>query len=976
MGAKPFKTLILLVLLSYYFPPNFASPTVEKDVLLDFKSHLKDPSNHLSSWNTSNFHCAYNGVTCDTQTWRVVSISLNNASLSGHISPSLCRLQSLRLLDLSENGISGKIPPQLNQCTNLKILNLTVNRLVGRIPDLSGLRALENLDFSDNFFTGEFPYWVSNSRGLVRLGIGNNFFTEGTIPESLGNLKNLTWLYLSNCKRIGEIPDSIYSLKQLEVFDLSRNRLSGVLSESISELKKIRQIELFDNNLTGEIPAGLANLTHLQQFDISANHFFGKLPRGIENLENITVFQLYENELSGEIPQGFGDWTNLIGFSIYRNNFSGKFPENFGRFSPLQSIDISENYFTGDFPRFLCENRTLMFLLALQNDFSGELPVSLADCKTLQRFRISQNRLSGEVPDGIWSMPNVGLMDFSDNDFTGQISPDIGNSASMNQLILDNNRFSGSLPSELGKLTRLERLCLSNNSFSGELPPQLGALKQLSSLQLQDNSFTGSIPPTLSECSRLADLNLAGNMLDGSIPTTLATMTSLNSLNLSKNRLMGSIPSNLGKLKLSMIDLSENRLSGSIPQDLLEIGTTDSFQGNKWLCVDDKVDMRTSINYGIGVCNDEKYHKTGLSSKLILTCVVLSLVVFILSVLLLINFRKYRVSNSCSENVCEGEVDTDPKWKVESFHNLEFDVDEVCNLDEKNLVGCGGTGKVYRLDLKKNGGIVAVKQLWKGPSIKVLSAEINILGTIRHRNILKLYACLLRGNTAFLVFEYMEMGNLFQVLHREIKGGQPELDWYKRYKIGLGVAKGLCYLHHDCSPPIIHRDIKCTNILLDKDYEPKIADFGVARATDESSDSSEFNCFAGTHGYMAPELAYTRKVTEKSDVYSFGVVLLELLTGRGPIEDQYGEGRDIVQWVLRCLNNKDCNIQVLDTKIVNESIKDDMMKVLRIATLCTTKLPSLRPTMRDVVKMLVDADPCTLKSVNDQSQKVHKVLLK
>lgn len=974
MAITPYQFVLLSLLLLCFFPPKSASQTEERRVLLEFKSHLKDPTNSLSSWVESKSACEFSGVSCDPETGRVTGILFENASLVGDISPSLCRLQGLTSLALTSNSISGNIPPELSQCNSLKVLNLSMNRMVGRIPDLSGVRNLELLDLSSNFFTGEFPTWVGNLTGLASLGLANNRFTEGRIPESLGNLKNLTWLFLSNCKRVGEIPESIYGLKELSTFDLSRNKITGMLSKSISEMSKLTKIELFDNNLTGKIPPELANLTLLQEFDISANHFYGNLPPEIGKLKNLTVFQLYENDFTGEFPPGFGDLQHLKGFSIYRNSFSGEFPPNFGRFSPLRSIDISENKFTGSFPSYLCESRSLEFLLALNNEFSGEFPASYADCKTLVRFRINQNRLSGQLSDGIWAMPNVDIIDFSNNDFTGEISSEIAKSATMSQLILEGNRFSGSLPPELGKLTQLERLYLSNNSFSGKIPAEFGALKELSSLQLQGNLLDGSIPSELGQCTRLADLNLAGNLLSGDLPGALAQMISLNSLNLSNNRLTGPIPTSLGRLKLSLIDLSKNQLSGIVPSDLLQIGSGGSFLGNKALCTEKNT--KTFVNYGLGVCNDKQNPKRGLSTEIIVTCTLLSVLVVALFGLLVLNYRHYKVSSSCSEDDLEGRGEKDLKWKVESFHHLEFEVDEICNVQEQNLIGSGGYGKVYRLDLRKSGGTVAVKQVWKGTGFGVLYAEMNILGKIRHRNILKLYACLLRGGMGFLVFEYMPKGNLLEALGRETKGGEPELDWYKRFKIALGVAKGLAYLHHDCSPPIVHRDIKSTNILVDVDYEPKIADFGVAKATDDSPEGSEHSCFAGTHGYIAPELAYTRKVTEKSDVYSFGVVLLELLTGRSPFEEQYGEGKDIIYWVLSCLNNqKGEQIDVLDHRVVSPDIKDDMMKVLKIATLCTTKLPSLRPTMRDVVKMLVDADAYTSRSLHELSDKTEKVLL-
>ncbi|KAH9623633.1 hypothetical protein KSS87_010166 [Heliosperma pusillum] len=970
-----YQTMLLLIILLTLFMPNFASLSVEKTVLLEFKSQLKDPTKYLASWNEQNSVCEFSGVSCDPETRSVSSILINNVSLSGPLPPSLCKLHGLAKLALTSTSITRRIPVELSECRNLKVLNLSTNKLVGRIPDFSELRNLEVLDLSGNFFDGEFPTWVGNLTRLVALGLGSIRFNEGPIPESLGNLKNLRWLYLSNSERVGEIPESIFGLHELDTLDLSRNQLSGMLSKSISELRKVRKIELFLNQLTGFIPPELANLSLLREIDISRNNFYGKLPVEVGNLKNLTVFQLFENNFTGEFPPGFGELTHLKALSIYRNRFSGEFPANLGKFSPLESIDISENNFTGLFPSYLCESRILQFLLALGNDFSGGFPASYADCKSLVRFRINQNRLSGNLPNGLWDLPNVVIIDLSSNSFTGQMSPGMGNSGYLSQLILDNNSFSGVLPSEIGKLTNLERISLSNNSFSGHIPPQLGALNQLSSLHLQGNLFNGTIPSELGQCTRLADINLAGNLLEGVIPGTLSQMSSLNSLNLSGNNLTGSIPTSLANLKLSSIDLSENQLSGSIPPELLTIGGENAFLGNKELCTDRNMDP--SEKSGIAVCNNaEKIHRRGLSNRMVITFISLAAIVVILFGLLFLNYLQYRVSETSNDDDLEAsENGIVPKWKVESFHHLDFDVDEICNLEEGNLIGTGGSGKVYRVELKKTGGIVAVKRLAKGTSFKLLSSEMDILGKIRHRNILKLYACLLRGYTGFLVFEYMSKGNLFEALHREIKGGGSELDWYKRYKIALGVARALCYLHYDCSPPIIHRDIKSTNILLGEDYEPKLADFGVARASDDSREGSIFSCFAGTHGYIAPELAYARRVTEKSDVYSFGVVLLELLTGKRPIDEQYEEGRDIVHWVMSNLNVVQNNeIHILDHKVVSDDIKVNMMTVLKIAALCTTDLPSLRPTMRDVVKMLTDADPSGLQVQDDYSGKIEKLL--
>ncbi|XP_030468085.2 receptor protein-tyrosine kinase CEPR2 [Syzygium oleosum] len=963
----PFRFIMVSLVLFCCRVPPCTALTVETRALLEIKAQLKDPWNMLESWRETGSPCDFFGVTCDPVSKEVVGIWLHNQSLSGTISPSISKLRSLVSLSLHSNSISGKIPGELANCSNLKVLKLSGNQLVGRVPDLSPLKSLKFLDITSNQLSGELPGWVANLTGLVSLGLGDNNYDEGEIPESLGNLKNLTWLFLGRCHLKGEIPESIFELTALRTLDLSVNEISGTLSKSIAKLRNLKQIELFRNNLTGELPPELVELTDLQQFDISANNLHGVLPPGIDNLKNLTVFQLYENNFSGVLPEGFGDLRHLIGFSIYRNSFSGNFPANLGRFSPLKSIDISENQFSGEFPRFLCENRTLQFLLALGNNFSGGLPDSYAECKSLERFRVNQNQLSGPIPDGVWALPYARLIDFGDNNFNGVVSSDIGNSTNLNQLVLQNNRFSGEIPSGLGKLRNLEKLYLMNNNFSGNIPPEIGNLGQLGSLHLEENSLTGPIPGELGECGKLVDLNLALNALSGDIPNSLSQMSSLNSLNVSGNKLTGSVPESLAKLKLSSIDVSENQLSGEIPSDLLRIGGTKAFLGNMGFCVDQN--SGPPVNSDIKICSEKHTRRGIFADKLALFSIILSALVVVLVGLLLVSYKNFKYVEADPVNSMEEGKETYPKWKLASFHQVEIDADDICNLEEENLIGIGGTGKVYRVELKKSDGTVAVKQLWKADGAKLLLAEMETLGNIRHRNILKLYASLMKGGTSFLVFEYMANGNLFQALHRQIKDGRPELDWFQRYRIAVGAAKGIAYLHHDCSPPIIHRDIKSTNILLDEDYEPKIADFGIAKTVEKSHKGPNCSRLAGTHGYIAPELAYTLTVSEKTDVYSFGVVLLEIVTGRQPLEDEYGEGRDIVHWTLTHLSNRANVLKVLDDKVVSNSIEDDMIKVLKVAVLCTAKLPSLRPTMREVVSMLSDAEPCTLRYTENDANK-------
>ncbi|XXG60501.1 hypothetical protein AAC387_Pa04g2395 [Persea americana] len=943
------NTMLLLLTTLYLLLPFLPSKalTVETQALLQFKKQLNDPLNSLQSWKDAESPCNFTGIFCDATSGQVTGIFLANKSLSGVIPPSISHLQRLESLVISSNAIAGHLPLQLANCSNLRVVDLSDNSFDGRLPDLSALGNLKFLDLSKNEFSGEFPSWVTRLSGLDYLGLASNDFDEGEIPESLGNLKNLTSLYMASCNFRGEIPNSIFGLKSLQTLDFSHNKLYGEFPKAISNLQNLNKIELYWNNFTGEIPREMANLTLLREFDISHNQMTGKLPVEIGNLTKFVVFHIYENHFSGVIPTAFGNLQYLEAFSVYRNGFSGDFPSNLGRFSPLNIVDLSENDFSGEFPKFLCKNKKLELLLALDNAFSSELPDAYAGCKSLKRIRISRNHLFGRIPVGLWGLPNAEMIDFADNGFMGKISSDIGISTSLSQLLLQNNRFSDELPTDLGKLTQLQRLSANNNSFNGSIPPQIGYLNQLSSLHLEENSLTGVIPPGLINCTRLVDLNLAQNSLTGTIPKSLSLLGSLNSLNLSRNMLSGSIPEDIQTLKLSSIDFSCNLLSGMIPSELLMMAGDQAFSGNKGLCLDGRTGERGSSE--LSTCKSRHFHKELAEKKWVLVCSISLAIIIILGGLIFMSYRSFKFDGSYQGDDPEG-LQKDSNWRLRSFHQMEFDANEISNLKEENLIGSGGTGKVYRLDLEK-GGTVAVKQLWKGDKLKVLAAEMDTLGNIRHRNIVKIYACLTRGVSSFLVFEHMENGNLFEALHQE---NDAVLDWVQRYKIAVGAAKGIAYLHHDCFHPIIHRDIKSTNILLDRDYEAKIADFGIAKIVrGQDLDSS---CFVGTYGYIAPELAYTLKVTEKIDVYSFGVVLLELVTGRSPVEPEFGEGRDIVYWISTHVNSRKDLLGVLDRRISSYAA-NNMFTVLKIAVLCTNKLPSLRPTMRDVVRMLLDANP-------------------
>ncbi|KAF2290891.1 hypothetical protein GH714_016264 [Hevea brasiliensis] len=1128
MARNFFLSLQFLSFLSFLFfsafPLSFGL-NVETRALLEFKKQLKDPLNVLDSWKELDSPCKFSGIACDTTSGKVTEISLDNKSLSGEISASISALESMTTLWLPSNSISGKLPLELINCSRLRVLNLTGNKMVGVLPDLTPLKTWRFLNCRQTTSPADFR------------------------P---GHLR-------------GEIPESIFGLWKLETFDISSNKITGKFPKSICKLQKLKKIELYMNNLTGEIPPELANLTLLQEIDISSNQMYGKLPEGIGNLKNLTVFQLYDNNFSGELPAGFGEMQHLNGFSIYKNNFSGEFPANFGRFSPLTSFDISENRFSGSFPQFLCEKRILYDLLALENSFSGEFPDSYVKCKSLKRFRISMNKLSGQIPDEVWALPLVIILDFGDNDFSGRISPKIGLSTRLNLLFLQNNRFSGQLPSELGKLTNLERLSLQSNSFSGEIPSEFGSLKQLSSLHLEENSLTGPIPSKLSDCARLVDLNLASNSLSGPIPHAFSLMSSLNSLNLSQNKLNGLIPEDLEKLKLSDIDLSGNQLSGRIPSVLLTIGGDKAFLGNDKLCIDEN--SKSITNSKMNVCLRKHGQKPTFGDKLVSLSVILSAFVVALAGLLLVSYKNFKQGQVDRKN------DLDPEWKLASFDQLDIEADEICNLKEENLIGKGGTGKVYRLDLKKesflgfwgneilDSNLIVFEKVRPGPytstcpysditppvagpalapsspppapeestssgwsdkmiaclvvgcvgsSVLLLTIgffllryykckgcrvhdsgpldetgapleqgtrqqqqqhpqieqaappvlekrlsqlasmgnashleefslqllleatnnfsedhkvgegsfgsvyrctlgdgrevaikraetsstssyavesrrqeekdnafinELETLSRLHHKNLVRLLGFCENCNERVLVYEYLSNGTLHNHLHK--LQNSPLMSWPKRIKVALDAARGIEYLHEYAVPPIIHRDIKSSNILLDSSWTAKVSDFGLSLMGPEDEESHLSLSAAGTVGYMDPEYYRLQLLTTKSDVYSFGVVLLELLSGMKAIhKNENGEPRNVVDFAVPYIEQDEIH-RVLDKRVPTPTPHEigAVAYVGFLAADCVTFEGQDRPSMTEIVNnleralALCSAQPTSLSRSTTESSK-------
>ncbi|KAJ8491857.1 hypothetical protein OPV22_013578 [Ensete ventricosum] len=876
----------------------------QKQILLRIKQEWGgEPA--LDSWNddTSTTYCHWPGVGCAAD-GSVVNITLSDQTwtrITRPIPASLCDLKNLTHLDLSYQRIHTRFPTSLYNCFSLQSLDLKQNGFVGAIPadihrlsprltllDLSGnnftgdippnigrLTAIQTLWLHANLFRGSFPAEIGNLSRLQQLGLAYNSFAPMRIPSEFGKLTKLTFLWMTKANLQGEIPASFAQLTGLTQLDLSENSLTGAIPAGIWGLPNLQYLYLYSNNLSGSIVIdGTIGALGLVEIDLSMNRLTGSIPDDFGKLKKLSLLYLYYNRLSGEIPASIGKLPSLSTLRLFSNGLAGVLPPELGKNSPLVDIEVDDNMISGELPDGLCDRGAFNSIVVFNNTLTGRIPPSLGKCSKLNNFQIHNNRFSGELPDGIWSAINLTTVMVSNNTLSGTLPEKLP--WNLTRLEIENNRFTGSIPSSAD---RLQVLLGSNNMFSGELPSSLAGLLSLQTLDMGGNMITGRIPEDISLLKSLNELDLRHNRLTGEIPASIGLLPVLTSLDLSVNHLSGPIPWEMGNLKLNYLNLSYNQLTGKIPATLPSRAYDQSFVSNPGLCA-----SNSYVN--VSTCRSESGGlDRGLRNLFFVLGAVVLLVVLAFAIYARRDHKKKRNGGDLAA------------WELTSFQSLDITESGILRgIREENVVGGGGAGKVFKIDLGDR-GVVAVKKIWNCRNLgsrleKQFQSEVQILGSIRHKNIIKLLCCLSGADSKFLV-----------------------------------------------------------NILLDSEFNARVADFGLARMLVKPGEPDTVSVIAGSFGYMAPECGYSTRLNEKVDVYSFGVVLLELTTGREANND--GEQCNLAEWAWRQLEEGAELTDAIDTAIRDSPYMDDMTTVFKLGFLCTETLPSRRPSMKEVLQILL-----------------------